>query len=185
MISHIIQKEYSFSFPDFICCRQHQSWRIRIENTVACLDRICRLKIILCRTIGIYKLKPVWNSRTTTAFTTCQRIIGLLFCYITPCNSVFFHKLINSWVAPCILISISKIEFTKIFEIISICHLAIFQAFVRIGNNPFPDWTPCSHRQNRHQFSAYELAPCCQWHRPNYLWRCPLANESAAAERKS
>lgn len=30
------------------------------------------------------------------------------------------------------------IEFTKIFEIISICHLAIFQVFVRIGNNPFP-----------------------------------------------
>ena len=95
------------------CCRQarfchHLSWRILIENTVACLDRICRLKIILCRTIGIYKLKPVWNSQTTTAFTTCQRIIGLLFCYITPCNSVFFHKLINSWVAPCILISISK-----------------------------------------------------------------------------
>lgn len=29
------------------------------------------------------------------------------------------------------------IEFTKIFEIISICHLAIFQVFVRIGNNPF------------------------------------------------
>ena len=24
-ISHIIQKEYSFSFLDFICCRQHQS----------------------------------------------------------------------------------------------------------------------------------------------------------------